>query len=303
MNFKPATLASLAAAVVGIQVGLGVVLSRFVIDQTAPASLAFMRYGIGALCLLPFVLRAPRVRFARRDLLPLALLGMVQFGVVIAMANYALQFIPAARVALIFATLPLQTMLIAALFRQEALTLTKSLGVLLTLLGVGLALGENVLTDAGRPTWSVDLVVLLSALAAAVCTLLYRPYLKKYPSLQVSTYGMVASVLFLSLLAFGEGFFAGVPTFTPRGWAAILVIGVTSGLGYFLWLWALNNTTPTKVTIFLALNPVTATLLGALFLNEQPSALFLAGVGLVILGLGAVHYNRRRLSEARSVGT
>ena len=290
MKPKPETLASLAAAVVGVQVGLGVVLSRFVIEQTAPASLAFMRYGIGALCLIPFVLRAPRVEFSRRDLLPLALLGMVQFGVVIALANYALQFIPAARVALIFATLPLQTMLIAAVFKQETLTPFKTLGVLLTLVGVSLALGEGVPTDAGEPTWPVDLIVLLSALAAAACTLLYRPYLRKYPSLPVSTYGMIASVLFLAVLAIGEGFFAGVPEVTPQGWVAILVVGVTSGVGYFLWLWALTNTTPTKVTIFLALNPVTATLLGALFLNEQPSALFLAGVGFVILGLAAAHY-------------
>ncbi len=125
-------------------------------------------------------------------------------------------------------------MLIAALFKQETLSLAKSLGVLLTLAGVGLALGEGASTDAAYATWRVDLIVLLSALAAAVCTLLYRPYLKKYPSLQVSTYGMTASVLFLGVLAAGEGLFAASPSFTPRGWVAILVIGITSGLGYFL---------------------------------------------------------------------
>ena len=292
MKLGTETLASLAAAVVGVQVGSGVVASRFVIEQTQPASLTFLRYGIGALCLLPFVLKAPRVHFARRDLVPIGLLGIVQFGIVIALANYALQFIPAARVALIFATLPLQTMLVAALLRQESLTLFKSLGVALTVLGVGLALGGGAQSaDDVRP-WFVDLVVLLGASAAAVCTVLYRPYLKKYPALQVSSFGMAASASFLALLAFKEGFFSGVPSFTPLGWLAILFIGISSGLGYYLWLWALNHATPTRVTIFLALNPLTATLLGWLLLDERPSTLFVGGLALVAAGLTLVHYRQ-----------
>lgn len=299
MKLRPETLASLAAALVGIQVGAGIVASRFVIDQTQPASLALMRYGIGALCLLPFVLNAPRVRFLKRDLAPMALLGIVQFGIVIALANYALQFVPAARVALIFATLPLQTMLVAALLRQEMLTLFKTLGVTVTLAGVGLTLGEGALEGA----WKVDLIVLLSASAAAICTVLYRPYLKKYPALQVSSFGMVASVLFLTFLAAREDFFTVIPSFTPMGWLAILFVGTSSGLGYYLWLWALNHTTPTKVTIFLALNPITATILGTLFLDERPSLRLMLGLTCVVLGLALAHYQRAPLSARRGSET
>lgn len=295
MQSKSEALASLAAALVGIQVGAGIVASRFVIDQTQPASLALMRYGIGALCLLPFVVSTSHVRFLRRDLVPMALLGIVQFGIVIALANYALQFVPAARVALIFATLPLQTMLVAALLRQEPLTLYKTLGVSVTLIGVGLTLGESALGGV----WKVDLIVLLSASAAALCTVLYRPYLKKYPALQVSSFGMVASVLFLAFLAVREGFFTGVPSFTPMGWLAILFVGTSSGLGYYLWLWALNHATPTKVTIFLALNPITATFLGTLFLDERPSFRLIVGLVCVILGLAVAHYQRTPLGTRK----
>lgn len=299
MKLRPETLASLAAALVGIQVGAGIVASRFVIDQTQPASLAMMRYGIGALCLLPFVLNASPVHFSRRDLTPMALLGIVQFGIVIALTNYALQFVPAARVALIFATLPLQTMLVAALLRQESLTLFKALGVTVTLVGVGLALGERALEGA----WRIDLIVLLSASAAAICTVLYRPYLKKYPALQVSSFGMVASVLFLTLLAFREGFYASLPSFTPMGWLAVLFVGTTSGVGYYLWLWALNHTTPTKVTIFLALNPITATVLGTLFLDERPTLSLVMGLIFVVLGLVVAHRQRVPISIRRSYET
>ena len=103
------TLATAAAAATGVQVGSAMVATRFVVDQTGPASLALLRYSIGFLCLLPLALAAPRPKFAVRDLMPIALLGITQFGILIALLNYGLRFIPAARAAVIFATLPLLT--------------------------------------------------------------------------------------------------------------------------------------------------------------------------------------------------
>jgi hypothetical protein len=52
------------------------VATRFVVDQTGPASLAFLRYAIGFCCLLPAVLLGARFRFERVDLLPIGLLGI-----------------------------------------------------------------------------------------------------------------------------------------------------------------------------------------------------------------------------------
>src|SRR5512136_442335 len=138
-----------AAVVTGVLVGAAMVATRFVIDQTTPASLAFLRYLIGTCCLLPAFLASGTARFERRDLLPIAVLGVTQFGILIALLNYALQFIPAARAALIFATLPLLAMLLAAGLGQEQLTVRKTLGVLLTIVGVGFALGEKLVQVGG----------------------------------------------------------------------------------------------------------------------------------------------------------
>src|SRR5947209_8875991 len=108
-----------AASVNGILVGSTIVATRFVIGQTSPASLALLRYFVGFCCLLPPVLWSARVPFERRDLAPIGLLGTIQFGVVVGLLNYALQFIPSARVALIFATFPLLTMIFAAVLGHE----------------------------------------------------------------------------------------------------------------------------------------------------------------------------------------
>jgi len=280
-------LPAIAAAVTSTQVGSAMVATRFVVDQTGPISLALLRYLIGFACLLPLALLAtPRVRFERCDLLPLALLGVIQFGVLIALLNYGLRFIPSARAALIFATVPLLTMVIAAALGHERLGAAKTLGVLLTIAGVGLALGEKAVRRGGGPNgWIGELAVLASALCGAACSVLYRPYLRKYPTLRVSAFAMLASVVFLALLAAGEGFFDALPRFTAGGWAAVVFIGIGSGVGYYLWLWALGHAAATEVTVFLALSPVTATWLGAWFLAEEVSTMSLLGLAGVLLGL------------------
>jgi drug/metabolite transporter (DMT)-like permease len=266
------------------------VATRFVVDQTGPASLALLRYAIGVLCLLPIALAAPRPRFAPRDVAPIALLGIVQFGVLIALLNFGLRFIPAARAAVIFATLPLLTMLLAAVLRHERLGIGKATGVLLTIAGVALALGEKAVLRAGAAQeWLGEAAVFGSALSGAICSVLYRPYVRKYPTVPVSALAMLASVAFLATLAAGEGFFAGWPSFTRAGWAAIIFIGVSSGVGYFLWLWALGNAPATEVTVFLSLSPFTAAVLGALVLAERITLPVGLGLGCVGLGLWLAH--------------
>lgn len=284
-------LPTLAAITNGILVGAAIVATRFVIGQSSPASLALLRYTVGFGCLLIPVLLAPRPRFARGDLLPIALLGITQFGILITLLNYALQYIPSARAALLFSSFPLLTMLIAAALGHERLTLYKSAGVLLTIVGVGFALGEKSLALAeSTERWRGEIAVLLSAFSGALCSVLYRPYLRKYPALPVSAFAMLASVGFLAIFAAGEGFFSHPLHFTSGGWLSVLFIGLCSGVGYYLWLWALSRTAATNVTVFLALNPITATILGALLLGERVTAQFLIGLGCVAVGLWVAHW-------------
>src|SRR5262249_9217752 len=131
--------------------------------------------------------------------------------------------------------------------------------------------------------------VLLSALSGAVCSVLYRPYLRRYPTLPVSAFAMLASVVFLAALAWREGVVGSLPRITAGGWAAIVFIGFTSGVGYYLWLWALKHASATRVTVFLALSPLTAAILGALLLHEHISTLATLGLALVALGLWLAH--------------
>jgi drug/metabolite transporter (DMT)-like permease len=279
-------LVPLAAAATGVQVGAAIVATRFLAGQVSPASLALLRYLIALGCLLPAMLLLPRTAFARRDMLPIGLLGIGQFGVLIALMNYGLQFIPAARGALIFATMPLLTMLLAAGLGHERLSWLRSLGVLLTIAGAGCALGIQAIQggQAADP-WQGDAALAASALCGALCSVLYRPYLRKYPALSVSTLAMLAAVGFLALLAAAEGSLSAPPQLSTAGWMAVGFIGVGSGAGYWLWLWALRHASATQVAVFLALSPLSAVGLGAALLGEPVVPGALIGCALVTAGL------------------
>lgn len=278
--------AVLAAALVGIQVGAVTVASRAVVSDVGPVSLALLRYVIGVACLLPFFLAAPRVRFKPRDVAAIAALGIGQFGILIILLNVGLLYISSARAALLFATFPMMTMLLAAGLGREQLSFTKALGVVLAFIGVGLALLEKLAVEqAAAGEWAGVAAVLGSALTGAVCSVLYRPYLQTYPTLPVSTLAMLASVVFLAVLAVPEGIIATIPALGSSAWSAILFIGGSSGIAYYCWLWALGRLPPTQVTVFLSLSPITAAALGALLLGESLSPLTLAGLAAVVCGL------------------
>jgi drug/metabolite transporter (DMT)-like permease len=151
---------------------------------------------------------------------------------------------------------------------------------------VGLSWGpssdEEKIAYAG---WIGELSVLASALCAALRSVFYRPYLGRYPTLQVSAFAMFASVVFLAFVAVLKGHLTPFSTFTASGWVAVVYIGAGSAVGYFLWLWALGHSTLTRVTIFLSLGPITSAALGAVLLAEPVSAFFVIGLSCVILGL------------------
>ena len=280
---RTAVLAIVAAASVGVQVGAATVASRFALPQTDPVSLALMRYSIGALSLAPFILAAPLPRFQVRDLIPMALLGTLQFAILILLLNVGLLYIPAGRAALVFSAFPLLTMLLAAALGRERMTIRKTIGVVLTMLGVGVALGDKAASGGGG-FWG-EIAVFCAALCGATCSVLYRPYLQRYPALAVSGYAMLASVAFLAVLGVWRGGLTNPFALTPSALGAVVFIGLSSGIAYFVLLWALAHASPTRVTVFQALAPITATGLGIALLDEQVTTNFVVGLCAVAAGL------------------
>ena len=268
-----------------MQVGAAIVESRFAVAEVPPLTLAMLRYAIGFACLAPFAWKAlAGVRAGAGDLAAMAALGIGQFGILIALLNWGLLHVGAAQAALIFSLFPLLTLLLAAALGSERITPALVAGVLLSIAGVAVSLSPKLGAPQSGHWWG-ELAVAGAACTGALCSVLYRPYLQRYPTVPVSAFAMLASVLFLALLALGEQWPARVLAFSAQAWAAIAFIGVSSGIGYYWWLYALKHESPTRVTVFLALNPLTATLLGWALLGEPLHPAAVAALLLIAAGL------------------
>ena len=273
-------------------VGAGIAFSRLALVEVPPLTLAMLRYAIGFACLAPFAWRqrhsfmqAPPVHDRTRDLVAIAGLGVVQFGVLIALLNLGLQRIASAEAALIFSLFPLLTMLFSAALGREHITPGLVAGVIVSICGVALSLAPKLGSPAaGQGGWG-DLAVFVAAMLGATCSVLYRPYLRNYPTLPVSAIAMLASVVFLAFAALPEHWLTRIGGFGTTAWLAVAFVGVSSGIGYFTWLYALKHEAPTRVTVFLALNPPTAALLGWLVLGEPLHAFVFGALVLVAGGL------------------
>ncbi len=160
-----------------------------------------------------------RVRFARADIVPIAALGIGQFGILIALLNYGLQTVPAGRGALIFASFPLLTLVVAALLGHEHVTTRKISGILATLLR---RCSRARRQDAERRSsgWSElggELAILASAATGAICSRALPAVLARYPTLPVSAFAMAAAAAALLVpAALGDLFIAPAQLSTAR---------------------------------------------------------------------------------------
>jgi drug/metabolite transporter (DMT)-like permease len=282
-----AVRSAIAAASASVFFGASVVATRFVVSQTHPVSLAFLRYLIATLCLSPLLVQAFRVRMPRHDLLVIAGLGALFFGVFPWSFSASLQYSPSSRVAIEIATTPFITLIVSRLRGYDRITTPKVLGQLLAFVGLYLALSRGTPSgvDASQ-VWKGDLCIAITVTCGALYNVFSRPYLQRYRSLHITAVSMAAGMLFLAPIAAAQGLFSGVPSFTPGGWLAVLFLGVFGGaIGFALWIWALERSTPSRVAVFITLNPITAISLSALLLHEPITTGFLLGLIGVLGGI------------------
>jgi drug/metabolite transporter (DMT)-like permease len=275
-----------AAAVVSSALGgTAAALTRYVIGACDPVTLAALRFGIGFLLIFPLAL-ALRARWPQgRDWIGVALLGIAFFALFFFLYNIAMGYTSAARGALALATLPLTTMLLAAFLGRESLSARKFAGVLTAVSGVVIALWGG-LADAPQGAWRGDLVMLAATVVMALYSIWSRPFMARSSMLGFLAAGMGFGSLISVVLSLSSGGMQNtITTLNTSGWLAVLCLGVFGGAAaFYLWVYALERTTPTRVTNTMTVNPVSASLLAAVLVGE-PLGLPLA-LGIVAVGAG-----------------
>ncbi|MEQ8347796.1 MAG: DMT family transporter [Sneathiellaceae bacterium] len=280
-------LANLAAAGAASIAGASVVATRLVVGETDPVTLSFYRYLVAALCLVPVLpLLWPRSRIPAADLVRIALLGALFFGFFPWAFSASLQYTTAARGAIGLATIPIQTLVIAALFGREALSRRKLLSVALAFAGIAIVFGPAAYAGRDSSYLAGDGLMLLGAFSAALYSVFSRSVLGRHGPLFVTALAMAFGVLSLSPLLLAGGTATALPPLSRDGWLGLLFLGTFGGaIQFSLFTWALRWLPPSRAVIYLALSPVSAMLLAVLLLGEAVTVLLVAGLAAVIAAI------------------
>jgi drug/metabolite transporter (DMT)-like permease len=265
--------------------GTAAAITRYLVSGADPVALAALRWGIGFLCVLPASILM-KVRWPeRRDWLPVAALGLCFFGLFFILYNIAIGYTTAARGSLALATLPLHTMVVAALLGVEPLTLRKTLGVCVAVLGAAAALAAG-LASAPAGAWRGELVMTAAVFCMAFYNVLSRPLMRRSSALGFLTVGMGTGALALIIVGVFTGSFTALKNFGTLQWAAGIYLGIGGGAAAFiLWAMALERATPTRVANTMTVNPIAAALLAALLVGEPITIDLVFGLIAVFAGI------------------
>jgi drug/metabolite transporter (DMT)-like permease len=274
--------------------GTSIGATRYIVNAIGPLAIGSFRFGIGFLLLLPVAWLQGGPWPERRDWLGTAGLGVLYFALFPILFNASLIFTTAARGALALSTLPLLTMLVGAALGSEALSARKTAGVLVAMSGVALALLSG-LSAAPDGAWRGDLLMVAAALCMALYSIWSKPLIRRSGPIPFTAVSMGIGAACLIALSWWRGSFAPVASFGLPQWGAAFYLGAFgAALTFYLWAFALERTTPTRVAISVTVNPITASTVGALLLHEPIGWNLVLGIVTVFAGIWIATTTSRR---------
>jgi drug/metabolite transporter (DMT)-like permease len=281
--------AALAAGLVTVTAwGSAFVAIRAAGEMFSPGAIALGRLLVSTLVLGAVALVRGEPLPARRDVLIIALYGVLWLTVYSVTLNAAERRVDAATAAMLINTGPILIAILAGQFLREGFPprLFAGCGVAFS----GCALIAVATAGAGTRAALGIALCIVAALAYAVAVVVQKPVLARVPAFQVTWIGCAAATVgclpFAPTLA-GEAADAGAAAI---GWTIYLGL-VPTALGFATWTFALRRTSAGRMGSLLYLVPVVATVLGWALLGETPPALAAVGGALCLAGVYLARHN------------
>ena len=269
--FKNLLLGSFFASLSAVLGGSTCVFTRFLVADIDPFTLSFLRYGLTGLILFLITLTAfMNKKFKKNDLIPLSFLGLAMITLFPNFMALGLEHTTAARAGLLYATMPLCTIIIAYFFNIEKITFNKSLAVLLAIAGVSFCMSEKIGNNFEN-TLKGDFLMMLGVLSASCFTVFSGKFLKKYGNIPVMIYVIfIGTVLNFFISIFFGNSFENLFEISKFQIVALVMLIIPGGvIMMFCWGKALQLISPTQAAISLGFNPLSAIFLGSIILNEE----------------------------------
>lgn len=255
--------------------------------------IAAMRLLIAAVCFAVILwFKEPAGFRIRKKDIPLFLglgLGSILFFTICYFT--AIQMMSMSVAAILLYTSPIWVMLMSILFLREKMTVTKGIALFLSFAGCVLVSGFQ----QGNMTVAGFLIGLGAGVGYGLYSILGTVAMKRYSPYVVTTYTFIIAAAGAIIICQPADIFRkfGGVTNLALLLCFVLITGlVTAVIPFLLYTLGLQSVEAGKAAIFATIEPLVATLLGAVAFSEAVS--LEAGIGIVCILAAVILLNRRR---------
>ncbi|MCJ8144798.1 DMT family transporter [Ancylobacter sp. A5.8] len=281
-----------------------IVLGRHVAGQVPPVALAWFRWVLAFLILLPFTYKALREDWPliRRHFGLLTLIAFTGISAYNTIFYWGLQFTPALNGLLMQSTGPLLIALWAFLLLGDRLSAGQAIGISLSLVGVVIIICRGDLAVLTTIGFNIGDIALFSAM---VLYGLYSALLGRRPPL--SRLGFLAFSIGWGAVLLTPAFiwerFSGPPlSFNLLTLVSMAYVAVfASVLAYLFFNRGVDLIGPNRAAPFFHLMPLFGSVLAILFLGETPHLYHAAGYALVLCGVATATFFGKKKAAPEKV--
>jgi len=259
--------------------------------QAPPLSIAFYRLLFTTLLIFPFILIRKKTRDELRTLPRATLLIMLVIGVILA-AHFSLwitslKMTSVASSVILVTAHPILVAPVSFYFLKEKLSWVNTLGIAVSLAGVGvLVIGNYGFAAFGLDTIEGNIFALLGGIAAGLYILGGRKIRKTVSTVSYAfvVYAVGTVTLFFICLALS----APVYNLTITDYEIILLMALVSGIfGHTLYNWSLGYIRASVMSVALLGEPIGSSLLAYAipWIHQEPSLYTIVGGGIILVGI------------------
>lgn len=263
--------------------------AEYALVDIPPFTLVFLRVLLGAI-FLHLVIVATGRRFPVDMKLwgALALMGLINNAIPFSLIFWGQTEITGGLASILNATTPLWTVLVAHFFTSdESMSLNRLAGVIIGFIGVAVMIGPELLGDIGRNLYA-QIAVLMAALTYAFAGVYGRRFQGVQPMTTAAGQLTASSLWMLPVALYVDAPWRLPLPGMPAVIAVLFLAILASGVAYILYFRLLASAGATNLLLVTFLVPVSAIILGAIFLAETLSLNQITGMLLIAAGLAAI---------------
>ncbi|MCU0520438.1 MAG: EamA family transporter [Anaerolineae bacterium] len=259
---------------------------KIVVSEIGPMTLVAGRLGIASLLIWALVwIRKMPLPHEWRLWRSYAVVGLLNGALPFGLISWGEQYIPSGWAALLQATTPIFTILLAHILTQDdRINILKAVGVALGFSGVGMLMWPQVREGVTASVWGM-LAIVGSSVSYALASIFAHKHLEGQSPMTSAAGQFTMGFLFIVPFAFllEQPLAISVSGKALASWITLAVIGTV--VAYVIYYTLLARTTATFTVLVTYIVPVNGLILGSLVLGEHLSPMLVVSLALILGGV------------------